>query len=89
MKPADQVLYGPDMKLCFVAVCYTDDVSYEHVGYRQVDSLNVDRLRTASRLCSQQQPHHLLQHYNTVYISSALYSYCLAFVCLSQYIYYL
>jgi len=46
------VLYGPDVKLCFFAVCYTDDVSYEHVGYRQVGVLNVDRLRTTSWLCA-------------------------------------
>jgi len=27
MRPADQVLYGPDVKLRFVAVCYIDDVT--------------------------------------------------------------
>jgi hypothetical protein len=27
MRPADQVLYGPDVKLSFAAVCYTDDVT--------------------------------------------------------------
>jgi hypothetical protein len=52
MRPADQVLYGADVKLRFVAGCYRDGVSYEHVGYRQVGSLNVDRLRTASWICA-------------------------------------
>jgi hypothetical protein len=47
----NQVLYGPDVKLRFLAVCYTDDVSYEHVGYWKVGSLTVDRLRAASWLC--------------------------------------
>jgi len=82
MRPAAEVLYGPDdVKLHLFAVCYTDDVSYEHVGYRQVGLLNVDRLRTASWLCAASSKHTICCSIITLCActSSALHIYCLAF----------